>query len=366
MKSYNYHQMLFYTIVLVATVVPVVAAVVIFGNTPGLRNTGIHRIRRGLLGVFSLVYKVYEQLDDKCGGRLLYYINWIVPMLYVFVVSFCFQQFFTKTYPILQEMGEVGILKQVYIYIAMGLVYVATYLATFTDPGKPGDENQVIFPNNQLIFFNNKICHTCNLIKPARSKHCSLCNSCYLLFDHHCIWINNCVGLYNYKWFMLYLFTNINFLVYGGYLCFTALDFKSRQLNLNYWQVIKFDEATKVTGIFVILCFTFSLITLAFTLLHLRYIYLGVTTNEADKWLEIEYLIHSGLLYKLDTPINDELYVEKAGHMGKIVYISLNSDKILIDSNQNVNLVKITSIEHDIDNIYDQGFWQNLKQRLLI
>lgn len=357
---------MFLAILVVITLIPAVAGIVIFGDIPWLRKTGVFKVKRWLLSWFSQIDKIYHQLDDTCGGKLLYYINWLVPLFYILVVSFCFQQFFIQTYPILLEIGQISLSSQIYIYFSMAMVYLATWLAVFTDPGQPGTGVPYKFVNNQLIFFNNRICHTCNIIKPARSKHCSICNKCYLLFDHHCIWINNCVGLYNYRWFVLYLVVNINFLIYGGYLCLAALNFKTKQLNLSYWSCIKYNESTKVTGCFTILCFTFSFITSVFTFLHLRYIYLGVTTSEADKWLEIEYLINLGLLYKLDTPINHELYVEKASINDDIVYISLNSGKVLIDTKFNrPNLLKISSIEH-IDNIYDEGFWKNLKHRLLL
>ena len=59
-------------------------------------------------------------------------------------------------------------------------------------------------------------CETCNIEKPARSKHCRVCNMCVEKFDHHCVWINNCVGINNYRWFLLFLFMHIIVTFYGG------------------------------------------------------------------------------------------------------------------------------------------------------
>ncbi|XP_054755379.2 uncharacterized protein LOC129261337 [Lytechinus pictus] len=48
----------------------------------------------------------------------------------------------------------------------------------------------------------SRLCHTCRLVKPYRTKHCRTCNRCVLHFDHHCPYIYNCVGLKNRTYFM--------------------------------------------------------------------------------------------------------------------------------------------------------------------
>lgn len=335
----------------------------VFGDSPSFRNTPVQKARIQLLKATSKISQLYELIDSKSNGRLLNYLAWVVPVGYLIVVSVCFQQFLQKTLSMLStNLFQLG-----YILISMMAVFASTIACIFSDPGQITQENLKGYPYhpNQLIFFKNKFCHTCQAVKPARSKHCSTCGHCYLLYDHHCVWVNNCIGLRNYKWFMLFLFANINMLAYGDVLCYAALSPQIKSLN-GMWQVItKTTDANKVTGIFVILCSIFVVIAIMFTTLQFRYIYLGVTTNELDKWSEIEHLISYGILFKVDPPINDEPYVEKASYNGRVVYISLKDEKVLIDANNEsqFTLTLVESVQEDIDNIYDRGFWQNLKER---
>lgn len=353
---------MFFKLIIGITIVSSIATfLLLFGDSPSFRNTPIQKLRNGLVSVSKDLFQFCTWLDDKANGQLLKILNWMVPVGYMFVVTFCFHLFFKHTVPMMQP---VGLFKLFTIYLSIGLIYVATILGTCSDPGSINNANMknYQYTPNQLIFFDNKTCSTCKIIKPARSKHCSVCNNCYLLYDHHCVWLNNCIGYKNYRWFMLFLISNINMLGYGGWLCYTALT------PVSWSKITSTNEANKITGIFLILCSIFIIITALFTALHLRYVYLGVTTNELDKWEEIEHLVNLELLYKINPPINGESFVERASFDGKPVYISLNDERILIDetSIDNYNLEPIRSVETDIINIYDKGFWQNFIDRIFV
>lgn len=143
---------------------------------------------------------------------------------------------------------------------------------------------------------------------------------------------------------MGWLVANINFLVYGDYLCMQAMPWRG------FWTAVKSDDAHKITGIFVILCSLFSLIVALFTGLQLRYIYLGITTNELDKWGEIEHLVEIGTLYRRNSQ-----YFERVGNQ----VINMQNTQTFVFE----DMVKVESME-EIDNVYDKGFVRNLRERL--
>ena len=82
-------------------------------------------------------------------------------------------------------------------------------LESFVETSKNGIEN----------IENLGLCHSCHIVRPHRSKHCRVMNRCILLFDHHCPFVGTTVGLYNYKYFYLFVLsftiTEILFTVTG-------------------------------------------------------------------------------------------------------------------------------------------------------
>ena len=107
--------------------------------------------------------------------------------------------------------------------VIMMLCYASYFAACWVDPGKLCNKTEradVIkavkrYPYDGMMFQKKNKCTTCEIDKPARSKHCGMCGACIQKFDHHCVWINQAVGLYNYRFFLLFLFFHVIICVYG-------------------------------------------------------------------------------------------------------------------------------------------------------
>ncbi|CUM63601.1 uncharacterized protein PRCAT00001182001 [Priceomyces carsonii] len=354
----------------------VISLIILLGNVKLLRETWVTRLKEKILNYINLIIEGCIIINEKYFDRKLsILIKWIVPILYLSIVSFCLLKFFQYTWYILPQNIITNPLHQIYIAFSIIAVYFTYFMATFTDPGVIRYNNILkygsMFKSNDLIFFQDQVCSTCKFIKPARSKHCSTCDNCVALFDHHCVFINNCVGYRNYGFFMSFLLTNINFLLYGGYICFKALQ-NVKTSEMSYWNIIaRTNETNKITGILMFLGLIFSVVVTVFTGMHLRYIYLGITTNELEKWKDIEHLVKLGVLYEiLNSPINQERFVEKCvledETSSKVVFISLKDEKVLFteDDLHDHNIRAIKSVEDDLINIYDRGLWNNIKERM--
>ncbi|XP_036080828.1 palmitoyltransferase ZDHHC4 isoform X2 [Rousettus aegyptiacus] len=96
-----------------------------------------------------------------------------------------------------------------YLLLIVNLFFFS--LSCVTDPGTITKANELLFLQvyefDEVMFPKNARCSTCDLRKPARSKHCSVCNRCVHRFDHHCVWVNNCIGAWNTRYFLIYLLT---------------------------------------------------------------------------------------------------------------------------------------------------------------
>lgn len=339
-------------------VLVVVVAVAIFGNSPTVRGTPIHKLH-------TLIHRINATAVSYVGeSRVLTQItNWSVPIFYAIAVLVTAGIFFNAVFP---EMN-LGFAHKTYIFFTLSLVAVSFVLTTYSDPGQLTQNNAreyvKRFPYNGLIFFPRD-CYSCHLPKPARSKHCSSCKKCVVLFDHHCIWVNNCIGLRNYRWFVMYLWLNMNLLAYGGYLNWSYL--VNQNSSLGWWKHIQSSSSNRAAGALMMIAFPLFLVTAAFAALHMYYVYLGVTTNESDKWAEIEHLVSLGVLFRIPST---STYVELASEHQvdgsfKSVYIDLDQSNTLFSEFDAPQMQKINLVESDLHNVYDRGFWNNLQERL--
>ncbi|XP_015577875.1 probable protein S-acyltransferase 1 [Ricinus communis] len=106
-------------------------------------------------------------------------------------------------------------------------VLVNLFLVSSTDPGiiarnyqtpleeigtSEGSRRKKVTING--VELKLKYCGICKIFRPPRSCHCAICNNCVEKFDHHCPWIGQCVALRNYRFYMTFVISALNFFIY--------------------------------------------------------------------------------------------------------------------------------------------------------
>lgn len=120
-----------------------------------------------------------------------------------------------------------------------------------------------------------KLCHSCHIERPLRSKHCKVARKCVLAFDHYCPYVGNTVGRQNYKYFFSYC---LLFLVSAAEWQFLAIVYQRR-----HGRDMGLVLAQMWFG-------PFMLFGVAMVFMHLQLTYANLTTNEQINLSRYEYL----------------------------------------------------------------------------
>lgn len=161
----------------------------------------------------SIIQKISNLLPQQSKAvltsvleYLFYTRNPVMQIVYVLLMSIGYMSYMVTAYPYVNEslFGQLP-----FLLLGVNMFFFIT--CSCVDPGVVDKNNFVKhinrFPYDENMYHEKSYCETCDIEKPARSKHCSVCNQCVTRFDHHCTWVNNCIGEKNYKFFLLFLST---------------------------------------------------------------------------------------------------------------------------------------------------------------
>ncbi|XP_026206951.1 probable palmitoyltransferase ZDHHC4 [Anabas testudineus] len=192
-------------------VVVVLTCIVLICKYSGQQQSPFHVL-------FSYVAKVFGPFTPKwlqrssqwIMHRLFHQRGNVFIYLHILLESAVYAEFTYEVFGYCREMDTtLTSLSVPYVLLAVKTSFF--YLCIKRDPGtvtkKKVAGQLLIYPYDKKLFHPGVSCPTCQLVKPARSKHCRLCNRCVQRFDHHCIWVNNCIGAQNTRYFLLYLFS---------------------------------------------------------------------------------------------------------------------------------------------------------------
>lgn len=176
-----------------------------------LKTRYLKGLVRGGAQIFS--YVVPEWLQ-RATLRLLHYLfhtrNHTFIALHLLLQGMVYTEYTWEILGYCQELDFSSCyLLLPYLLLVVNLIFFT--LSCVTDPGTITKANESLFLQvyefDEVMFPKNGRCSTCDLRKPARSKHCGVCDRCVHRFDHHCVWVNNCIGAWNARYFLTYLLT---------------------------------------------------------------------------------------------------------------------------------------------------------------
>ncbi|KAJ5899451.1 hypothetical protein N7495_004195 [Penicillium taxi] len=391
------------TVALVVLSISLFVFIALFGRLPAFRKTPIAFLH---LALTTYIPNGFAFVDSSLFGGLLirvltrmgsYILHDNHPLILLFFISLlsigqCI--FLSTAWPRLSSVH------QFWVPAVVILPYLLLYKCVVTKSfitRENHDQEMERYPFDRVLFHPGRHCNTCDLPKPARSKHCSFCRVCVSRHDHHCVWLMNCVGAHNYVYFLSLLLSLSILLIYGttlGYflLCQTLQDMipANVDMKLQAWatyiaiwgDVISSDP--KIGSVTLLMLMTAPL-AVAFLSYHTYLVWAGMTTNESAKWSDLKEDIFDGFVYKanryqIDGPPpyfdlsdrpwpvqSDQVLITDEDPPMEGFFFARQSNRIFYDRDGEADIDPLWTQLHsmrDVDNIYDLGLWNNLREAL--
>lgn len=156
-----------------------------------------------------------------------------------------------------------------------------------------------VYPYDEVLYARDKLCKTCHVVKRARSKHCRMCDRCVVRFDHYCGWVACCLGIYNTRYFLLFLVVHAVAMFHGGIVAIQIVMESMGEIIEKGFVFVRTGEAVRrfswrvafaVEGDVILLGFVLlavGCLVLGFFAWHLYLVCVNMTTNESYKWESI-------------------------------------------------------------------------------
>ncbi|XP_008822220.1 probable palmitoyltransferase ZDHHC4 isoform X1 [Nannospalax galili] len=176
--------------------------------------TKTQRLKGLVLGGAQMCSCVVPQPLQRAVQRLLHHLfhtrNHAFVVLHLVLQGLVYSEYTWEVFSYCQGLEfSLHYLLLPYLLLTVNLVFFT--LTCSANPGTITKANELlllqVYEFDEMMFPKNARCFTCDLRKPARSKHCSVCDCCVHRFDHHCVWVNNCIGAWNTRYFLIYLST---------------------------------------------------------------------------------------------------------------------------------------------------------------
>lgn len=267
-------------------------------------------IRRGLDTIlpFGLGQRIFACLD-----RTYNYVVWEPnPLLQIFFTSIVVVAFGCATvfiFPDIPSQNVPAWHKNLIFFCVVFDLFLFAVTSTVS-PGvitKGEFDSYDRYPLDNILYKKpGKVCRTCFVRRPARSRHCRICNVCVARHDHHCPWINGCVGERNYRYFLAWLFWTGGMLLYFTAMLIRLLRdwidkeglWRARFVDVRTGRTIPGSSLTivrvtmqkksTITSL-ILLCGVMGIVVSCFFLYHLFLAASNVTTNESIKWGDVKY-----------------------------------------------------------------------------
>lgn len=222
-----------------------------------LKSIHLSRSRPIQMEIPNLIFEIIRLILYSLYPIFMLYLNFV--FLGIFILS-----------P--KAFNDVGVLIVFILFNVFQTFTIVYYILVYTSDSK---STQDIFPMalNQKIKRNystinpfiaesikntsiekTHICEICQTYKPPRCHHCSRCNRCFLKMDHHCVFLDVCIGFHNYKFFILFMLSNIVFVSFYVIVVFIDIfgsgTFKNAETIVNFTVSSVFSLVVILTNIF--------------------------------------------------------------------------------------------------------------------